>query len=462
MSLDEKTLTLLAAFAAAEESSSGEGEENDRNGYDEQKEATSEVNRLLEQRRRLKVHLRAQKSKHEKLSALAESHLEAARQRKEALKADMERLSSESQTWRRRIDKGGQDNANLVGNLAEETRFCDEARSRMQFLYDRIVSLLAASNVDSEEVSFVCDLRSQELEVLRQIEETQLLYEDMRQQNGELHNRVDEELHLSRRLAEQLEEEKAISARLSSGDALLLKKGLASWLPEVSKPRGGASSVAASAASLDGWGGSDDGATGTSGESAGRPRSLYASISNGKRPHAAAPKLAPLAENELCEEQEAIRYERAVSSRPNNRHGELVSKDASAPLSVHALAERQAHLQGDPGRGQTKEMLSGKSRLQHASGEVGLRTPSGALQVSQAEEDRVALRDRLLCQALGKARFENAVSRIDQEIYCFGGVRAAVLLEGGSNRLVASLDGDSFLPIDDFLGEFAKLDLHPP
>lgn len=174
--------------------------------YEYEEKQLRQIDRLKRRKKHLKDRLAAYKLKEKEFVAQMDAHMDEVESTEQELTARIAQLTDENQQLRQLTDKRAAENAAHLDKLTETTKQCSESETRVQFLVDRIVTLLSAGSADPAQVEAVVNMRQREREVLRHLEETRQQFDEVRQQNGELTSRLTEELSLSRRLADQLAE----------------------------------------------------------------------------------------------------------------------------------------------------------------------------------------------------------------------------------------------------------------
>jgi len=174
--------------------------------YENNRKLQHNHQRLEKRKKNFQGKLKAYQRKEMEFVAQMDSHMDEVEQTEHALSLKIEGLSAENHQLRTFNEKRERDNSQLAERLGETTKQCSESETRVQFLVDRIVALLSSGSADQAQTDAVIEMRQREREMLRQLEDTRQQFDEVRQQNGELHSRLTEELSLSRRLQEQLVE----------------------------------------------------------------------------------------------------------------------------------------------------------------------------------------------------------------------------------------------------------------
>ncbi|CAK0801372.1 unnamed protein product, partial [Prorocentrum cordatum] len=165
------------------------------------------VERLRQRRRQLKSRLASQKVKEREFVAQMEAHMDDIGRTEQELGRRVWQLSSDNVRLRAAADQQAKEGVQQAERLAQSTKQVGENEARVQFLLDRIITLLSgASGADPELTEALASARQHERAVLRQLEEARRHFDEVQRQNGELTMRLTEELGLSRRLSDQLVE----------------------------------------------------------------------------------------------------------------------------------------------------------------------------------------------------------------------------------------------------------------
>ncbi|CAK0801371.1 unnamed protein product, partial [Prorocentrum cordatum] len=163
------------------------------------------VERLRQRRRQLKSRLASQKVKEREFVAQMDrgAHGRHRQDRAGELGRRVWQLSSDNVRLRAAADQQAKEGVQQAERLAQSTKQVGENEARVQFLLDRIITLLSgASGADPELTEALASARQHERAVLRQLEEARRHFDEVQRQNGELTMRLTEELGLSRRLSD--------------------------------------------------------------------------------------------------------------------------------------------------------------------------------------------------------------------------------------------------------------------
>eukprot|EP00811_Abedinium_folium_P034343 NODE_7231_length_1598_cov_3.597553.p1 GENE.NODE_7231_length_1598_cov_3.597553~~NODE_7231_length_1598_cov_3.597553.p1 ORF type:complete len:506 (-),score=211.36 NODE_7231_length_1598_cov_3.597553:79-1557(-) len=393
------------------------------------------IKQLQQQKQELKFKLARYKVKEKELVVHMDSHMDEVERTEHTLNKCIETLTAENQQLRFFTERRARDNAELIEKLRDATRSCGESETRVQFLMDRIMTLLSAGAADPVRVDAVVTMREREREMLRQLEETRQQFDDVWRQNGELTSRITEELGLTRTLSDQLAE---VEGRLYL------------QLPAASGVADGTSALHP------------------------RPRCMprtspqpASELSPDRVPRRISP---PWRVASVGSEVESVRGTAPppVDEAEHPRLGDLNAIPEADGLqnseSMFMDEQHEPMLDGAEGREPSSSpppppppppapALAAappwpRPQEQRSGGSGATTTPAKPPMSAQ----RVLLLEERLCQALDAANFQCEVSRVDPSggVYSFGSLHASVELTADNALIAAGADG-RFMPINAFI-----------
>lgn len=398
-------------------------EENEKKLRESEARLRKKARRVAKRKKELRAMLSAYKQKEKEFCNQMDRHMEEVESHENNLGNRIEELSAGNQELRESTERRGKENVESQERLMDTMKSCSESETRVQFLMERIVALLTASNADPALIDAVSESRKREKEVIRQIEEARGQFEEVRQQNGELTSRLTDEMGLSRRLSDQLAEVEERffhhrPERLTQGDASALRAaGLLA--PQLRIPD--------------------------------------------------APPDVPVAEEPLLP---PLPGDRMHPADPGRRTPLVAVPEAEVPSGLDFDLDQE--------RGSGMESIAEDPPSQVAAPldheEIGMRgtcredQPQSRVSSRQLPPTQHApplpppvnmeLMESKLREALDKAAFERAVVRVESGVYDFGQMRAIVRLTSDNEVVASRQDGQNrFEPIDDFIRNVAKRSL---
>lgn len=373
--------------------------------------------RLARRKRRLKAKLVAYQRKEVEFVQQMDSHMDEVERTEQALTQRIEALTADNTQLRSFTDKRARDNGDLSDKLAESTKQCGDSETRVQFLVDRIVALLSNVASSREQTQAITNMRVRERDMLSHLEDARLQYDEVRQQNGELTSRLTEELALSRRLSDQLQE---VEERLFHNR---------SELPLT--PNGGAD-ITASLHTRGSRLGSRLGNGLLADEVDGSPDRERSQLAEGCE---AMPEALPLGKQSRPLSSLGVVPEGLIADNMD------LGDDPDSPGNMPTGGGEEWQPSDAEYHEDTQEDFQPEQQLRSRTA----ATPEGLMHMEGK------LRD-----ALDRASFECAVVRVEPGIYNFGpSVRAVVELDD-DGEAIASRDGGPFHPIEEFIRDIGR------
>lgn len=417
------------------------------------------VQRVEQRKKKYQNMLKAYQRKEMEFVGQMDAHMDEVEQNENTLTLKIEQLSAENCQLRSFNEKRERDNSQLAERLSDTTKQCSESETRVQFLVDRIVALLSNGAADQAQTDAVLNMRQRERDMLRQLEETRQQFDEVRQQNGELHSRLTEELSLSRRLQDQLVEveERFSHFQQYRGSETSGGSGVDNALQTGVGP---SSSGFGDSLPMRGPGRLGPRTMGLRSDQTEAPREIV------ERPP--LPELPPPI-SEIGE---------ALVEPPGHTLDPLLESELPGGVDCEMGAQQGGSEIGEPGDDMDSEaarMQSGarpvptvwpenspanaRTILKRMSGlekSSSMDRPAVASYSRTSSSEGVLLMEQRLREALDGASFECAVVRVESGIYDFGpSVRAVVKLTA-EGEVVACQGEGPWVPIDDFIRDIAQ------
>jgi len=443
-----------------DENTSGAEDEFSLDEEDSDTPLDEEDKRLIRKRNKLKAQLAALKTTVDDLDEKLQRDIDEVEAQEKQRMRGLEDLSARAEELKEQQKQRADTILHELDKLNAATKVCSETETRVQFLVERIVALLANSSLEPDQIEVLKQKRQEERDKYDQFQEIRMQYDEVRQQNGELTQRLVEESSLSRRLSDQLAE---VEERyLRQGNGLEHAPGSGSV----------DSGLCATARSSAQGPSGNDAETLLEGDEGGDPSS--------SPPGPVPPLPFSLRRDDLEGLPLSFKGSRsegsslgAVPEAEATNGGSPERQRSSGSSSIEAPASEARAQQEDCAafRGRNEAWPSQSAVAEQDATEWTRRAGSeGEEREEMDEADQGAgprsegpgdhqLMESMLMEALDSASFGFKVVRWQPGIYGFGGVKALLQLDRHSHLMAASQQdanrGLAFVPIEQFLQDVA-------
>eukprot|EP00930_Biecheleria_cincta_P019699 TRINITY_DN14974_c0_g1_i1.p1 TRINITY_DN14974_c0_g1~~TRINITY_DN14974_c0_g1_i1.p1 ORF type:complete len:507 (+),score=134.41 TRINITY_DN14974_c0_g1_i1:190-1521(+) len=418
-----------------------------------------EDKRLLRKRHKLKAQLASIKSTADELDKKLQVSMTEMEAQEKLRMQHLEEMSARAEELKDQQKHRADNIIQELEKLNAAVKVCSETEVRVQFLVERIVALLSNSSLEPGQIELLKQKRQEERDKYEQFQEIRHQYDDVRQQNGELTQRLNEESSLSRRLSDQLAEVEERFLRLGNG---------IEHAPGSKTVDSGLSSTA--------------GRSNAEGRKRNDADTLLEEDEGSERPSSPPGPVPPLPFSLRRDDLEglplsfkgsrsegssllAVPEAEATSGGSPERQRSSSSSEGPASESRAQQDDYGSFLQAWPSQSASaaEKDVAEWARRPGSEGEEREEmdeADQGACPRSEGPADH-QLMETMLMEALDRVAFGFKVVRWQPGIYGFGGVKALLQLDRQSNLMAASQEdanrGLPFVPIEQFLQDVASV-----